>query len=216
MAVSKEQKAEILKELVVKFKEAKSIWFASTSTVTVEEFATLRTNLREVNATYNLAKKTLIKKAIKDALDIDLDLSSLEWQIGYVCSNDDAVAGLGKVNDFVKSSKGEKITWASSIFEWELKDLDETKLIASMPSRDTLLGRLVWSMQSPLSWLARFFDAAAKDLESQSKEKMSDLKLDTKEETPVKEKEEKKEEAKTEKKDEEVKETPKTEETPAK
>jgi ribosomal protein L10 len=46
--------------------------------VTVEEFATLRTNLREVNATYNLAKKTLIKKAIKDALDIDLDLSSLE------------------------------------------------------------------------------------------------------------------------------------------
>jgi len=34
-----------------------------------------------------------------------------------------------------------------------------------MPSRDTLLGRLVGSMKSPISALARFFDAASKDLE---------------------------------------------------
>jgi len=34
-----------------------------------------------------------------------------------------------------------------------------------MPSRDTLLGRLVGSMKSPVSALARFFDAASKDLE---------------------------------------------------
>jgi large subunit ribosomal protein L10 len=117
MAVSREQKAEILAELVAKFKEAKSIGFAASSTMTVEEFAELRKNLREVSATYNLAKKTLIKKAIKEALNIEIDLSTLEGQIGVVCSNEDAVAGLGKVNDLVKSSKGEKITWASCIFE---------------------------------------------------------------------------------------------------
>jgi len=105
MAVSREKKAAILEELVAKFKEAKSIGFAATSTMTVEEFSDLRKNLREVNATYNLAKKTLIRKALKEALDIEIDLSNLEGQIGAVCSNDDAVAGLGKVNDLVKSSK---------------------------------------------------------------------------------------------------------------
>ena len=105
MAVSKQQKAEILNELVAKFKEAKSIGFATTSTMTVDEFAGLRTELREVNATYTLAKKTLIRKALKDAIDMDIDLSTLEGQIGVVCSNDDAVAGLGKVNDLVKKSK---------------------------------------------------------------------------------------------------------------
>ena len=117
MTVTKQQKAEILAGLVEKFKEAKSIGFATTNTVTVSEFAELRTGLREVNATYNLAKKTLIKKAVKEALDIEIDLSTLEGQVGAVCSNDDAVAGLCKVNDLVKKTKGEKITWASCIFE---------------------------------------------------------------------------------------------------
>jgi ribosomal protein L10 len=41
-----------------------------------------------------------------------------------------------------------------------------------LPSRDTLLGRLVGSMKSPISALARFFDSAAKDLESNGKTKV--------------------------------------------
>ncbi len=211
MAVSKQQKVEILNELVAKFKEAKSIGFASTTTMTVDEFAGLRKGLREVNATYTLAKKTLIKKAIKEALDIEIDLSNLEGQIGCVCSNDDAVAGLGKVNDLVKSTGGEKITWACAVFEGELKDLEETKVIASMPSRETLLGRLVGSMKSPISGLARFFDAAAKELESTGKETVGQLEWEkteeTKEEAPAKEEAPKAEEVKEEKTEEAKEET---------
>ena len=182
MAVSREQKAAILEELVVKFKEAKSIGFATTSTMTVSEFYDLRTSLREVWATYTLAKKTLIKRAIKEALDIDIDLSTLEGQVGAVCSNEDAVAGLGKVNDLVKSTKGEKITWASCIFEGELKDLEETKVLAGLPSKDTLLSRMVGSLMSPLSGMARFLDAAAKEVETQGKENLSQIEVKKEEE----------------------------------
>jgi len=191
MAVSKQQKVEILEALVVKIKEAQSIGFATTNTMTVSEFAELRTSLREVGATYTLAKKTLVKKALKDALDIEIDLSKFEWQVGFVCSNEDAVAGLGKVNDLVKKSKGEKISWVASIFEWELKDLEETKVIAGMPSRETLLSRLVGSMMSPLSGMARFMDAAAKEVEAQGKTKVGELeakKAETSEEAPAEEK----------------------------
>ena len=176
MAVTKAQKVEIINELTTKFKEAKSIWFASTNTLTVDDFYKLRADLREVDSTYTIAKKTLMKKALKDALDIDIDLATLPGQIWVVCSNEDSVAGLGKVNDFMKGFKNEEIIWASLIFEWELKTLEDTKIIASMPSRDTLLGRLVGSMQSPISALARFFDAAAKDLEESWKIKVSELK----------------------------------------
>lgn len=176
MAVSKQKKSEILSALVEKMKNAESIWFASSNWVTVAEFAELRKNLREVDASYTLAKKTIIVKAVKEALGLDIDLATLEGQIGIVCSNSDAVAGLSKVNDFIKSNpKAPKMSWSASIFEWKIQDKKETEVIASMPSRETLLGRLVGSMKSPISKLARFFDAASKDLESQGKSKVSEL-----------------------------------------
>lgn len=176
MAVSKQKKAEILNSLIEQVKNAKSIWFASTKGVTVAEFADLRKKLREVGASYTLAKKTLIVKAVKEALDLDLNLADLEGQIGMVCSNDDAIAGLSKVNDFIKATeKEQKMTWSISIFEGKLQDKAETKVIASMPSRETLLSRLVGSMKSPISSLARFFDAAAKDIEAKGKTKVGEL-----------------------------------------
>jgi len=219
MAVTKQQKADILADLTAKFKDAQSIGFAATNTLTVAEFGNLRNALREVNASYTVAKKTLIKKALKDALNIEVDLSDLPGQIGAVCSNEDAVAGLGKVNDLVKSTKGEKVEWAVSIFEGELKDNESTKAIAGLPSRETLLGRLVGSMQSPLAGLARWFDAAAKDIESQGKTKVGELEGKKEEalvETPKVE--EKKEEAVVETPTEEVKKeeaTPSEEQTAA-
>ena len=200
MAVSKQQKSEILADLVAKFKEAQSIGFAATNTLSVSEFEGLRNELRAVNASYTVAKKTLIKKALKDALDLDVDLSDLPGQIGAVCSNDDAVAGLGKVNDLVKDSKGEKVEWAVCVFEGELKTNEETKAIAGMPSRETLLGRLVGSMQSPLSSLARFFDAAAKDLDEQGKAKLWELEGEKKEEEAAPSEEAKEEAPKAEEK----------------
>ncbi len=176
MAVSKQKKVEILSSLVEQIKNAKSIWFASSKGVTVAEFAGLRKNLREVEATYTLAKKTLIKKAVKEALDLDIELTDLEGQIGMVCSNGDAVAWLSKVNDFIKSNpKAPKMAWSASIFEGKYQGKAETEVIASLPSRETLLSRLVGSMKSPISKLARFFDAAAKDVEAQGKTKVGEL-----------------------------------------
>jgi len=175
MAISREKKEKILNNLIERFKVAKSIWFASTIGLNVEDFSSLRKNLREVWATYNLAKKTLIKKALKEALNLEVDLSDLSGQIWAVCSNEDPVSGMWKVNDLVKETKWEKITWAISVFEWNIKTIEETKVIAALPSKDTLLGRLVGSMKSPISWLARFFDAAKNDLEEKKKEKVWDL-----------------------------------------
>jgi len=205
MAVTKQQKGEILAELTEKFKRAQSIGFASSSTMTVAEFGELRNSLRGVDASYNLAKKTLIVKAVKEALNIDIDLSLLEGQIWVVCSYSDAVSGLGKVNDFITKTKGKKINWSASIFEWEFKNLEDTKEIAGMPSRETLLGRLVGSMQSPLSALARFLDAAAKEVESTGKSKVGELDVKTTEEVPATAIEEKVEEVAAEEPKAEIK-----------
>ena len=197
MAVSKAKKSEILEEIKTLLKDAKSVWFTSNSGLSVEDITNIRVSLREVDATITLAKKTLIKIAFKEVYDIELTDDLLPGQIAMVCSNEDAVAGLGKVNDYMKKDDDDKMIWTASYMEWELQDADATKKLAGMPSRETLLGRLVGSMQSPLSGLARFFDAAAKDLEEKGKTKVWELEAETvAEEAPAPE--EKKEEVKAE------------------
>lgn len=211
MAVSKSQKIDILENLKKSIKEAKSVSFTTNNWLTVDEITNLRKSLREVNTSFTLAKKTLIKIAFKEVYNIELEDSMLNGQIAVVCSNDDAIAWLGKVNDFIKSFKKDpKVVWAWSYIEWELKNAEDTSNIASIPSKDVLLWRLVWSMLSPISALARFFDAASK--------KLNDEWIEALWSKPAPKKEEKKEEteAKKEEKVEEVKETEEKKETPEK
>jgi large subunit ribosomal protein L10 len=190
MALTKAQKSEVLNQLKDLIKDAKSVGFTTNTGLTVEEITNLRVSLREVNATFTLAKKTLIKIAFKEVFNVEINNDLLPNQIALVVSNEDAVSGLGKVNAFKKEVE-DKIEWTGSYLDGELKDAEETKVIASMPSRDTLLGRMVGSLQSPLSGLARFLDALAQQ-------------KTTKEGAPVKKEEQKVEEVKEE--------TPKTKE----
>lgn len=180
MAVSRARKSEILSTLIENIKNAKSIGFAQTNGMTVSEFSDLRKELKTVNSTYNLSKKTLVRIAVKEALGLDLDLNLLPGQVWVVCSNDDAVAWLSKTNAYItkvynKKETVQKISWVASIFEGQINGLEETKVIASMPSKETLLSRLVGSMMSPLSGMARFLDAAAKEIESTGKTKVWEL-----------------------------------------
>ncbi len=194
MALTKAQKVEVLNNLKKLLENAKSIGFTTNSGLSVEEITNLRKSLREVDATFTLAKKTLIKLAFKEVYWVELDDSLLPWQIALVISNEDAIAGLGKVNTFRKEVK-DKIEWAGGYFEGKIKNAEEIAQIASMPSRETLLGRLVGSMQSPLSSLARFFDATAKELEEKGKSKVAELEGEKKEENNEENKTEEKAEA---------------------
>jgi len=180
MAITRAKKSEILSKLIENIKNAKSVWFAQTNAMTVSEFSDLRKELKSVNSTYNLVKKTLVKIAVKEALWLDLDLSLLPWQVWIICSNDDAVSWLSKTNTYItkvynKKAQIQKITWVASIFDGQINSLEKTKVIASMPSRETLLSRLVGSMMSPLSRMTRLLDAAIKEVESQGKSKIWEL-----------------------------------------
>ena len=119
MALTRTKKEEVLAALKAKLTAANSIGFTTNKGLTVEEVTALRVNLREVNAEFHLAKKTFIKIAFKDVYNVEIDDSLLPNQIALVLSNDDAVAGLGKVNDFMKKGQPgeEKMSWTGSYFE---------------------------------------------------------------------------------------------------
>lgn len=218
MAVSKAKKAEQLASLESLLKDATSIGFTSNQKVTVSEVTDLRRELREHDAKFLIAKKTLIRIAFKNVYKVDLDIDTLPGQVAMVIASADPISPLGIANKFATQKdwkKAEKMTFVGGYFEEKIVDAEAIKKIASLPSKDTLLAKMLGSMMSPLSGLARFFDGAKTELEGKSLEKVSDLTVEAPAEEKAEEahvKEEKKEEAKEAPKAEEVKEEPKAEE----
>ena len=176
MAVSKAKKGEQLAALEAHLKEAKSVAFTSNQKITVLEVSNLKKDLRAENAIFLTAKKTLIRIAFKKIYNVDLDLDTLPGQVSLIIAKGDALAPLGIANKYANEwKKEEKMTFVAGYMDGRMMDATETRKLATLPSREVLLAKLLGSMMSPLSGLARFFDAAKKDLESKSLAKVGDL-----------------------------------------
>ncbi|MBC7498576.1 50S ribosomal protein L10 [Candidatus Gracilibacteria bacterium] len=176
MAVTKAKKAEQLLVLEAHLKTATSVAFTSNTKVTVLEISALKKDLRAENAIYLTAKKTLIRIAFKTVYGVDVDLATLPGQVGLVISKGDALTPFSVANKYATEWKKEqKMTFVAGYMEGRLMDATETAKLATLPSREVLLAKLLGSMMSPLSGLARFFDAAGKDLTAKSLTKVGDL-----------------------------------------
>ena len=176
MAVSKAKKVEQLADLEAHLKTATSVGFTSNQKVTVLEVSALKKDLRAQNAIFLTAKKTLIRIAFKNVYNVDLDINTLPGQVALVIAKGDAIAPLGVANKYANDWKKEqKLTFVAGYMEGRLMDGAETKKLATLPSREVLLAKLLGSMMSPLSGLARFFDAAGKDITEKGVTKVGDL-----------------------------------------
>ena len=188
MAVSRARKSEQLTALETHLKEAKSVAFTSNQKVTVLEISALKKDLRAVDAIVLVAKKTLIRIAFQNVYGVALDLETLPGQVALIIGKGDAIAPFGITNKYATEwRKEEKMVFVAGYMEGRLMDATETKKLATLPSREVLLAKLLGSMMSPLSGLARFFDAAGKDLTTKGLTKVGDLTVaaPAKEEAPA-------------------------------
>ncbi len=188
MAVSKAKKSEQIAALETHIRCATSVGFTSNQKITALEVSALKRDLRAQNAIFLTVKKTLIRIVFKNIHNIELDLETLPGQVALVIAKGDAIAPLGVANKYSNEwKKEEKMVFVGGFLEGRLMDSVEIKKLSSLPSREVLLAKLLGSMMSPLSGLARFFNAAKKDLEGKGLAKVGDLPSEApakKEETP--------------------------------
>ena len=178
MAVSKAKKGEILAQLEAHLKESVSVGFTSNTGMTAIDTTTMKKELRAANTVFMLAKKTLIRIAFKNVFSVDLDLATMPGQVAIIISKGDKIAGLSIINKFSKEwAKEEKMKFVGGYFDGALLDAKGISRIASLPSREVLLAKLLGSIMSPISGLARFFDGAKKELEKKGLTKVSELTL---------------------------------------
>ena len=79
MALTREQKQNILKDLKEKIEEQKSIVFINFKNLKTRDIFDLKKKLKKVDSLLRVAKKTLIELAFKEN-DIKLDLEKLKGQ----------------------------------------------------------------------------------------------------------------------------------------
>ena len=120
--------------------------------------ARLRKQLREAGVSYKVYKNTLIKRAAEGTEFAALD-PHLEGPTALAVSKDDATAPARILAEFAKTAPNLELK--GSVVEGTYYDQAGTQVIATIPSREVLLGKLLGSIQSPITNLARVLNQIA-------------------------------------------------------
>lgn len=126
--------------------------------LTVAQDTELRKQLREAGITYKVYKNTMIKRAAEGTAFAALD-PHLEGPTAIAVSKTDATAPARILAEFAK--KADKLEIKGGIVEDTYYDAKGMQAIATIPSREVLLGRLLGSMQSPIANFARVLNQIA-------------------------------------------------------
>lgn len=147
-----ELKQPIVDEISEQIKDAQSVVIVDYRGLTVAQDTDLRKQLREAGCTYKVYKNTMMKRAFAGT-DCEQLSDLLEGTNAVAISKDDATAPARIIAKVAKDAPALEIK--AGIVEGTLYDADGMKTIASIPSRDELLSRLLGSLQSPITNFAR-------------------------------------------------------------
>ena len=150
-----EQKKQVVSELVETLKSAQAGVLVDYRGLTVEQDTDLRRKLREAGVEYKVIKNTLTRFAAKEVGLEGLD-EVLHGPTALAYHTEDMVAPAKVFSDFVKDH--EIVSFKSGFMEGKVMTLDEVKVLASTPSKETLIAKMMGSLQSPVSGLVRLLN----------------------------------------------------------
>lgn len=153
-----ELKQPIVEEISAGIKDAQSVVLVDYRGLTVEQDTELRRNLREAGVVYKVYKNTMMNFAFKDTVCEGL-APYLNGPSAMAYSTTDATAPARILAEFAK--KADKLEIKAGVVEGTVYDAKGMASIASIPSREVLLSRLLGSMQSPITNFARVMNQLA-------------------------------------------------------
>lgn len=157
------KEAKVL-EIKEKMEKAQGIVLAKYQGLTVEEDTELRKNLRNAGIEYKVYKNTLTTLAAKE-LGYDGFIGMLEGPISIAFGYEDPTAPAKVLNDFAKTHK--KMELVGGLVQGEVFDEAKIKQLATIPSKDVLIAKLLGSFKAPLSNLAYMLNAVKEKKESE-------------------------------------------------
>lgn len=153
-----ELKQPIVAEISENIKDAQSVVLVDYRGLTVEQDTELRKQLRAEGITYKVYKNTMMNFAFKGT-DCEALSSYLEGPSAIAISTTDATAPARVLAKFAKTAEALEIK--GGIVEGIAYDAKGIAGIATIPSRDELLSKLLGSIQSPITNFARVMNQLA-------------------------------------------------------
>jgi len=144
----KELKIKSVKDIKEKFDKSKVIILTDYKGLTMSQLSKLRRKLRTINAEYKVFKNTLISRAIKDKSYDGID-PLLTGSTAILFGYDDQVAPTKVLSQFIKEN--EKPSIKGGLLDGKVIDTKTITMLAKLPSREVLLGRVVGTMKAPIT-----------------------------------------------------------------
>ena len=153
-----EQKKTIVEEITNHVKDAQCVVLVNYSGLTVEQDTILRKEFREAGIVYKVYKNTMMNFAFKGTSCKSLT-EHLHGTNALAISADDATAPARILSKYAKQYPA--LEMIAGVVEGNYNDQAGMQALASIPSREELLGKLLGSIQSPISNLARVLNQVA-------------------------------------------------------
>ena len=154
-----ELKQPIVQAIADDVKDAASVVLVDYRGLTVAQDTELRKQLREAGIVYKVCKNTMMRRAFEGTEFASLD-ELLEGPSAIAISKDDATAPARILAKYAKTAKALELK--AGVVEGEFYDAKAIEPIASIPSREELLSKLLGSLQSPITNLARVLNQIKK------------------------------------------------------
>ena len=144
------KKEATIEELRERIAGAPNLFLTDYAGLTVADITKLRGALRKDGTTYAVVKNTLFRIAAGDELADKLE-AFLAGPTAIVFGGADPVAPAKALKQFSDATK--PVTVKAAYIDGKVVDTAQVAVLASLPSKDELLARLVGSLASPLRGL---------------------------------------------------------------
>ena len=151
MSLNRQEKAVVIEEVTGQLAKAQSVVIAEYRGLDVASATVLRKQARESGVYLRVLKNTLVRRAIADTSFAELS-DQLVGPLMYAVS-EDPVAAAKAMADFAKTNPS--LVIKGGAMPNSLLDEAGVKALASMPSRDELLAKLLGTMQAPITQFVR-------------------------------------------------------------
>ena len=159
---SREQKQKDLGALTEELSNSKSAMVVGFNKVTVAKDQEFRNQLRTAGAKFQVVKNTIARLAVKDSAyagvtDKFKEMTAIAW------TDSDPVILSKTVSKFVKDNK-DFYTFKAGVVEGKVVDFSQVESIASLPSKEELIAKLLFVLNAPAQQIASVINAVPRNL----------------------------------------------------